>query len=462
MNKTNYWAIISLDVGKDSGIIANFAAFTDILCPMTNIHPIFERMLPRRDKEQLLKQQGKVLWLTGLSGSGKSTIAIALERHLHGQGYLTQLLDGDNVRTGINNNLGFSEADRQENIRRIAEVAKLFAQCGIITICSFVSPTEDLRRLAQGIIGEDDFIEIYVSTPLSVCEQRDVKGLYQKARAGLLSNFTGIDAPFEPPIRADIIVPAHEWSVAQAVAHIAQYIHPPMYPKINIAVDGYAACGKSTIAKELAKRLGYIFIDSGAMYRAVTLYLLRHQIAVSDAAAIAKALDDINISFAPNPETGYSDTYLNGENVEQRIRESDVSNLVSPVSTVRAVRQFLVAQQQAIGHQKGVVMDGRDIGTVVFPDAELKLFVTARMDVRTDRRYCELLRKNIPADKNDIARNLAERDHLDSSRTESPLRQAADAILFDNSDLNPREQLNTAYTWALERIERAKAGSAVG
>lgn len=164
-----------------------------------NIHPIFDRILSRADKEQMLSQRATVIWLTGLSGSGKSTIAQALEHDLHQQGVLTQLLDGDNVRTGLCNNLGFSVEDRQENIRRIAEAAKLFINCGIITICSFVSPTRVIRDQARTIIGADDFNEVYVNAPIEVCEQRDVKGLYKKARAGEIRNFTGIDSPFEAP-----------------------------------------------------------------------------------------------------------------------------------------------------------------------------------------------------------------------------------------------------------------------
>ncbi len=225
--------------------------------------------------------------------------------------------------------------------------------------------------------------------------------------------------------------------------------------KINIAIDGYAACGKSTIAKELAKRLGYIYIDSGAMYRAVTLYLLRQKIDLSNAEIVEKALSHIHISFEANAQSGYSDTYLNGENVEQLIRESEVSNHVSQVSTIKAVRTFLVAQQQVISLHKGVVMDGRDIGTVVFPDAELKLFMTAQMTVRTQRRYDELLRKGIAQDKEAIAQNLAQRDHLDSTRSESPLRQADDALILDNSSLTPMQQLDLVYDWALQRIASA-------
>lgn len=164
-----------------------------------NLYPITDRMLPREAKEALLGQHGVLLWMTGLSGSGKSTVAIALERELHRRGCLVRLLDGDNVRTGINRGLGFSEEDRRENIRRIAEVSKLFVETGIITIACFVSPTRDLREMARDIVGADDFREIYISTPLEECERRDVKGLYARARRGEVKNFTGISAPFEAP-----------------------------------------------------------------------------------------------------------------------------------------------------------------------------------------------------------------------------------------------------------------------
>jgi adenylylsulfate kinase len=166
---------------------------------MDNIHPIFDRALSRAEKENLLNQNSKVIWFTGLSGSGKSTIALALERRLYEVGFFTQLLDGDNIRTGINNNLSFTQEDREENIRRIAEVSKLFCSSGIVCINSFVSPTLDVRAKAKEIIGEDNFLEIFVNTPLEVCESRDVKGLYKKARKGEIKNFTGIDAPFEHP-----------------------------------------------------------------------------------------------------------------------------------------------------------------------------------------------------------------------------------------------------------------------
>ncbi|HXA00692.1 MAG TPA: adenylyl-sulfate kinase [Cytophagaceae bacterium] len=166
---------------------------------MENIHPIFDKILNRSHKETLLKQRSVVIWMVGLSGSGKSTIAKALEHDLFERGHLTQLLDGDNLRTGINNNLGFSEADRTENIRRSAEVSKLFLNCGIITICSFISPTQKIRQSAKDIIGEKDYFEVFVNCPFEICEQRDVKGLYKKARNGEIKNFTGLDAPFETP-----------------------------------------------------------------------------------------------------------------------------------------------------------------------------------------------------------------------------------------------------------------------
>lgn len=191
-----------------------------------HIHPIFEGMLQRTDKERLLQQRAKVVWLTGLSGSGKSTIATALERALYNRGFATKLLDGDNVRTGINNNLGFSPEDREENIRRIAEVARLFVQAGIITICSFVSPTRDIRSMAGELIGEEDFVEVYVNCPLEVCEQRDVKGLYKKARAGKIKDFTGIDAPFEAPLSPALEVRTDEQPLDVCVDQLLQYLLP--------------------------------------------------------------------------------------------------------------------------------------------------------------------------------------------------------------------------------------------
>lgn len=191
-----------------------------------HIHPIFDRLLQRSEREARLKQRARVLWLTGLSGSGKSTIAQQLERHLHDMGFFAQVLDGDNIRSGINSNLGFSEADRQENIRRIAEVARLYLNSGIITINSFISPTRAMRELARQTIGPDDFIEIYINAPLEICEARDVKGLYQKARAGLIKGFTGIDAPYEAPEAPDLEIRTDQLSLPQSVQRITDFLKP--------------------------------------------------------------------------------------------------------------------------------------------------------------------------------------------------------------------------------------------
>lgn len=189
-----------------------------------NIYPIFDKMLSRKDKEQLLGQCGTMLWFTGLSGSGKSTIAIALERELHKRGLLCRILDGDNIRTGINANLGFSAEDRCENIRRVAEVAKLFVDTGIITIAAFVSPTEELRNIAERIIGQADFKEIYISTPIEECERRDVKGLYARARKGEVKNFTGISAPFEAPQHPALSLDTSRLSVEECVNSLLQLL----------------------------------------------------------------------------------------------------------------------------------------------------------------------------------------------------------------------------------------------
>lgn len=192
----------------------------------TNIHPIFDDLLHRSDKEKLLNQHSLVLWMTGLSGSGKSTIAKGVEKELHRRGFLTQVLDGDNVRSGINNNLGFSAEDRMENIRRIAEVSRLFVNCGIITINSFVSPTRDIRQLAETIIGREDFYEIYVNAPFEVCEERDVKGLYAKARKGEIKNFTGLDAPFEAPDGPALEIKTDEESIEQSIKRVVEFLLP--------------------------------------------------------------------------------------------------------------------------------------------------------------------------------------------------------------------------------------------
>ena len=190
------------------------------------IYPIFDKMLQRSDKEELLKQRSVMIWFTGLSGSGKSTIAIALERELQKRGLLCQILDGDNIRSGINNNLGFTADDRKENIRRIAEVGKLFVQTGIISIAAFISPNNELREMAANIIGKDDFMEIYVSTPLEECERRDVKGLYAKARKGEIKNFTGISAPFEAPNHPALSLDTSKLSLEESINQLLAIILP--------------------------------------------------------------------------------------------------------------------------------------------------------------------------------------------------------------------------------------------
>lgn len=196
-----------------------------------NIYPIFDRMMTRGDKEALLGQRSLMVWFTGLSGSGKSTIAIALERELHQRGILCRILDGDNIRSGINNNLGFSEADRVENIRRIAEVSKLFVDTGIITIAAFISPSNDIREMAADIIGRDDFVEVYVSTPIEECERRDVKGLYAKARRGEIKNFTGISAPFEAPEHPALTLDTSVLSLEESVHKLLELILPRIQKK---------------------------------------------------------------------------------------------------------------------------------------------------------------------------------------------------------------------------------------
>jgi len=192
----------------------------------THIYPIFDRMESREEKERRLGQHGLTVWFTGLSGSGKSTIAIALERELSARGILCRILDGDNVRSGINANLGFSPDDRRENIRRIAEVCRLFTETGIVTLAAFVSPQRELREMARRIVGPEDFVEIYVSTPLSECERRDVKGLYAKARRGEIAEFTGISAPFEAPGHADLTLDTAQLRVEESVERILAVIAP--------------------------------------------------------------------------------------------------------------------------------------------------------------------------------------------------------------------------------------------
>lgn len=224
--------------------------------------------------------------------------------------------------------------------------------------------------------------------------------------------------------------------------------------KIVIAIDGYSSCGKSTMAKNLARQLGYVYVDTGAMYRAVTLYALRHQLFKADgevdAASLQRAMPDIRISFQFNAQTGKPDTYLNDELVEQEIRTMQVSERVSKIAALPFVRTALVAQQQRMGKDKGIVMDGRDIGTVVFPHAELKIFVTASAEVRAQRRYDELLQKGMPARYDDILKNVQERDYIDSHREVSPLRKADDAIELDNSNLTIDEQ----QQWLLQQVNK--------
>lgn len=224
--------------------------------------------------------------------------------------------------------------------------------------------------------------------------------------------------------------------------------------KIVIAIDGYSSCGKSTMAKNLARQLGYVYVDTGAMYRAVTLYALRHQLFEADgevdAASLQRAMPDIRISFQFNKQTGKPDTYLNDELVEQEIRTMKVSEKVSKIAALPFVRTALVAQQQRMGKDKGIVMDGRDIGTVVFPHAELKIFVTASAEVRAQRRYDELQQKGMPARYDDILKNVQERDYIDSHREVSPLRKAEDAIELDNSNLTIDEQ----QQWLLHQVDK--------
>lgn len=225
------------------------------------------------------------------------------------------------------------------------------------------------------------------------------------------------------------------------------------YKKIIIAIDGHSSCGKSTMAKDLAKEIGYIYVDTGAMYRSVTLFAIRSGMFANDNSidteALRKAMPDIKISFRLNAATGRPDTYLNGELVEKEIRSMEVSSRVSPIATLGFVREALVRQQQEMGRQKGIVMDGRDIGTVVFPEAELKVFVTASARVRAQRRFDELKQKGMAADFDEILKNVEERDYIDSHREVSPLRKAADAIVLDNSSMTIPEQKQ----WLREKFE---------
>lgn len=227
------------------------------------------------------------------------------------------------------------------------------------------------------------------------------------------------------------------------------------HQKIIITIDGWSSCGKSTLAKQLARELGYIYIDSGAMYRAITLYFLRNHIDWSNIEAVKKALQEINIEFEFNPKSESSETHLNGENVEYVIRDLVVAEKVSEVAAIKEVREFAVKQQKVLGKNKGIVMDGRDIGTVVFPNAELKIFMTADNAVRVQRRFKELYEKNPNVTIEEIKTNLEMRDYIDSHREVSPLRQAKDALVLDNSQLTMKQQFDIALKWAKER----KAGN---
>lgn len=227
--------------------------------------------------------------------------------------------------------------------------------------------------------------------------------------------------------------------------------------KITIAIDGFSSCGKSTMAKDLAKDIGYVYVDTGAMYRAVTLYALRNGLFHADGTILTRELEArmpyICISFKLNPQSGLPETYLNNELVEQEIRSLEVSNHVSPIAALPFVRKALVAQQQQMGREKGIVMDGRDVGTTIFPDAELKIFVTASAEVRARRRFDELNAKGMPAKLDDILKNVEERDYIDSHREISPLRKADDAIELDNSHLTIAEQ----RAWLMEQYRKKAA-----
>lgn len=221
--------------------------------------------------------------------------------------------------------------------------------------------------------------------------------------------------------------------------------------KIIIAIDGYSSCGKSTLAKQLAKKLGYSYIDSGAMYRAITLYFIRNNVNLKDPGEILNALSNIHLTFEVDESTGGSEIHLNEENVERQIREMLVADRVSDVAAIKEVRSFAVGQQKRMGKKKGIVMDGRDIGTTVFPEAELKIFVTADPMVRVERRYEELFKTDPHVSLDEVKHNLELRDYIDTTRQESPLRKADDAVLLDNTNLTREEQLEIALEWVADR-----------
>ncbi|MBK6825827.1 MAG: (d)CMP kinase [Chitinophagaceae bacterium] len=231
-----------------------------------------------------------------------------------------------------------------------------------------------------------------------------------------------------------------------------------MSKKIIITIDGWSSCGKSTLAKQLARELGYVYVDSGAMYRAITLYFLRNHIDWTEKKEVQQALKDINLEFVYNPSKNVSEIYLNDENVEYVIRDLVVAEKVSDIAAIKEVRDFAVAQQQKMGAKKGIVMDGRDIGTVVFPKAELKIFMTADNSIRVERRFRELYDKNPNVSIEEVKNNLEMRDYIDSHREVSPLRQAKDALVLDNTHLNEKEQFEKALNWVKIKIVEKNAG----
>ena len=250
-----------------------------------------------------------------------------------------------------------------------------------------------------------------------------------------------------------LLLTANLWLIFKFTVSLADKSDELNMKKITIAIDGFSSCGKSTMAKDLAREVGYIYIDSGAMYRAVTLYSIENGIFdgdVIDTEKLKNEIKNIRISFQLNKETGRPDTYLNGVNVENKIRSMEVSSKVSPISTLDFVREAMVAQQQAMGNEKGIVMDGRDIGTTVFPDAELKIFVTATPEIRAQRRYDELKAKGQEASFDEILENVKQRDYIDQNREVSPLRKAEDALLLDNTDLSIEEQKK----WLFEQFNK--------
>ena len=250
-----------------------------------------------------------------------------------------------------------------------------------------------------------------------------------------------------------LLLTANLWLIFKFTVSLADKSDELNMKKITIAIDGFSSCGKSTMAKDLAREVGYIYIDSGAMYRAVTLYSIENGIFDGndiDTEKLRKEIRNIRISFRLNPATGRPDTYLNGVNVENRIRTMEVSSKVSPISALNFVRTEMVAQQQAMGKEKGIVMDGRDIGTTVFPEAELKIFVTATPEIRAQRRYDELKAKGQEASFDEILENVKQRDYIDQHRDVSPLRKAEDALLLDNTNLTIEQQKE----WLFEQFNK--------